>query len=83
MINRLLSIIYIIYCFEVGIFLILFPWFGIWDNNVIIHRFPIIKTLVLNGYTKGAITGLGLSNLVLGALEIVQLRKRHQERPAE
>jgi hypothetical protein len=74
-INRLLSVIYIVFCFEVGIFLILFPWFTVWENNVIVHRYPLIKEVVLNGYVRGAITGLGISNLILGVLEVVQFRK--------
>ena len=78
MINRLLSVVFIIYCFEVGIFLVLLPWFSIWENNVLLHRYPIIRSIALNGYTRGAVTGLGLSNIVLGIMEIVQFRKTRQ-----
>ena len=83
MIHRLLSVIYIVYCFEVGLFLILFPWFGIWENNVLIHRFPILKVMVTSGYMKGAITGLGVSNLVLGVLEIANFRQRRPAHPID
>jgi hypothetical protein len=78
LINRLLSVVFIIYCFEVGIFLVLLPWFSIWENNVLVHRYPMIRSIALNGYTRGAVTGLGLSNIVLGVLEIVQFRKTRQ-----
>ena len=78
MINRLLSVVFIIYCFEVGIFLVLLPWFSIWESNVLLHRYPIIRSIALNGYTRGAVTGLGLSNIVLGIMEIVQFRKTRQ-----
>lgn len=78
MINRLLSVVFIIYCFEVGIFLVLLPWFSIWENNILVHRYPMIRSIALNGYARGAVTGLGLSNIVLGIIEVVQFRKSRQ-----
>ena len=78
MINRLLSIVFIVYCFEVGVFLVILPWFSIWENNVLVQRYSLIRSIALNGYTRGAVTGLGLSNLVLGVLEIIQFRKSRQ-----
>lgn len=82
MINRLLSVVFIIYCFEVGIFLVLLPWNSIWENNLLVHRYALIRSIALNGYTRGAVTGLGLSNLVLGILEIGQFRKFRQTESA-
>jgi hypothetical protein len=81
LLSRLLSVVFIIYCFEVGIFLVLLPWFSVWENNLLVHRYALIRSIALNGYAKGAVTGLGLSNLVLGVLEIVQFRKSRQAEP--
>lgn len=70
------QILYILYCLEVGVFLILLPWLSIWDSNYLIYRYPVMQPLVTNPYLKGAVLGLGIVNVLIGIQEIVQFRKR-------
>ena len=80
MLNRLLSIVYILYCFEVGLFLVLLPWFHVWENNALIHRYSFLRAIVMNGYVRGAITGLGIANILMGVREVLAIRqKQHDE----
>jgi len=68
-------VLYIVYCLEVGIFLIFLPWLGIWENNYLIFRYPSIRPIVANSYLKGAVLGLGIVNLLIGIQEIAHFRK--------
>lgn len=71
MLSRLLFGIYVFYCFEVGVFLVIFPWMDYWRENALLFYFPIIRPVVLNDYFRGAVTGLGIANLILGVTEII------------
>ncbi len=69
------SIVYILYSLEVGSFLIMLPWFPIWENNYLLFRYPSLQSLVANPFIKGAVLGLGIVNLLIGLHEIVHFRK--------
>lgn len=77
--SRLFHFVYILYFFEVGFFLTFLPWFHIWENNALLHRYPILKTVFLNGYCKGVIIGLGLANILMGIEEVLAIRRRQHD----
>jgi hypothetical protein len=70
MIHKVLFFVYVLYCLEVGVFLLLFPWLDVWEQNSLLEYYPTLKLLILNGFFRGAVSGLGLANLVLGAWEV-------------
>jgi hypothetical protein len=74
MVAKLLFSIYVIYCFEVGIFLVVFPWMDFWKQHVLLQHFPSMQLIVLNNFFRGAVSGLGLANIILGAWEIANFR---------
>jgi len=82
MLGKLLFGIYVIYCFEVGIFLIVFPWMDFWRHNMILQYYPALQVLFLNNFFRGAVTGLGLANLILGGWEIANYRRRSARKAA-
>ena len=69
-VGRLLFGIYVLYCLEIGLFLVVFPWMDFWKQNFLLYEFPFLRGLFLNGYFRGAVTGLGIANIILGAAEI-------------
>jgi hypothetical protein len=75
MIHKFLFCIYVLYCFEVGLILIFFPWMQLWENNWILNLSPHLKLLLLNNFFRGAVTGLGVANLVLGVWEVAHFRE--------
>ena len=84
MLNRFLFFIYLLYCFEVGLFLLIFPWMQLWSNNTLLTYFPdLLREIVLSNYARGAVSGLGLANLLMGIREVVHsarsLRKARVE----
>jgi hypothetical protein len=56
--------------FMVGVLLIVAPWAPIWETNYLLQMHPLLRQIMLDPVTRGAVTGLGLVNLLLGALEV-------------
>lgn len=74
MLHRLSFYFYVFYCFEVGIFLIVVPWWlpQVWEDNYFYFLIPALKPLFLNGFFRGAVSGLGVVNILLGIVEVIQ-----------
>ena len=71
-IAKALFFLYVLYCFEVGVFLLIFPWSNIWDQNSLLSHYPTLRVVVLNNFFRGAVSGLGVANLLLGFWEVGQ-----------
>jgi hypothetical protein len=61
----LASFLYIVSCLLVGAFLVAVPWMTLWDANYLLHPHPVVRTLLLSAFTRGAVSGLGLVNILL------------------
>ncbi|MBL8151450.1 MAG: hypothetical protein JNN15_16115 [Blastocatellia bacterium] len=78
---KLTVIFYILICFEIGFLLLFLPWYSYWDDNFFIYylndRFhlPTFITFMQSGHVKGAVSGLGIINLMIGCWEIFNFRK--------
>jgi hypothetical protein len=74
---------FILICFEIGILLVVLPWvpFPPWNENYLLVlaadkvHWPWLALAMKSGYARGAVTGLGLCNILLGVWEIVNFRK--------
>ena len=75
MFNKLFFVIYVLYCLEVGVFLIVFPWMQLWGENLLLVYYPFLKVVFLNNFFRGAVSGLGVANLILGAWEVAHFRR--------
>ncbi len=74
-------VVYLIFCFYIGIFLVFLPWIPwIWENNYFLFQFPLLKGVLLNPFFRGAVSGLGLLNILIGIEEILQYRQWKNER---
>lgn len=72
--NRLLTIVYILFCFEIGVFLFVFPWTVIWTKNYFIGHYPMFALFARNYFLRGAVSGLGLADVWLALFEIWRFR---------
>jgi hypothetical protein len=73
--HKLSAVIFIIFCMELGIFLLLFPWSELWDRNFFSSLSPAWRHYWDNAYWRGMISGLGLVNLYISLAEIFRLRR--------
>lgn len=64
-----------IFCFELGIVLLVFPWLDEWNINYM--RFvPLwFRDVWLSPYFRGAVSGLGLLNIYISFHEVFRFRR--------
>jgi hypothetical protein len=76
--RRLLTILYIVICSELGIFLFILPWTLLWGKNYFIDRYPLVSDIARNYFLRGAVSGLGLADIWLAVYEIRRLLRQPQ-----
>jgi hypothetical protein len=62
----------------VGVILVVVPWTRLWDDNYLIQSHPTLRALVLSVFVRGAVTGLGVVNLLLGVSELRERFRDHR-----
>ena len=75
MITKVLFFIYILYCLEVGVFLLVYPWMRLWDQNFLLQYSSYLRVVFMNDFFRGAVSGLGIANLILGAWELAHFQR--------
>ena len=66
MIRLLLIVFYV----EVGLVLTVAPWSLYWERNYFGDIIPLLHIITTNDFFRGAVTGLGLVNLVAAMSEL-------------
>lgn len=75
--SRLLGICFAIFTFEIGLFLVIFPWMDdTWDLNYFNSLGPLLRSVWDDPYFRGALTGLGLVNIYIACQEVIRALKR-------
>ncbi len=57
----------------VGLVLTLAPWSPLWDGNMLLQPGSWLRAVLLSPLTRGAVSGLGLVNILLAIDEARQL----------
>jgi len=70
--RRVLAFCLVVFAFELGLFLLIFPWLDYWGSNWIPVHFPALLPIWMNRYFRGAISGLGLLNVYVALGEFVR-----------
>ena len=73
--NRLLTIVYIVFCFEIGVFLFVLPWVSLWTKNYFLDHYPFFASIARNYFLRGAVSGLGLADVWLAFFELWRFRR--------
>jgi hypothetical protein len=66
-------LIYVAYFLEVGLLLVLVPWTAFWERNYFAVFSPTFQELLRNNFVRGAVSGLGVVNLLMGFHELAAL----------
>jgi hypothetical protein len=73
--HKVSAVVFITFCLEMGLFLLIFPWTDSWDGNYFSNLVPRFKPVWDNLYVRGAISGVGVVNLYISLVEIFRLRR--------
>gem|GEM_PF-417412 len=71
--RRIEKVILTIFCLQVGILLLFFPWMTGWDTNYFFDFTGTLKPLFMSPYFRGAVSGLGVLNLYLALVESMEV----------
>ncbi len=66
--------VFIVFCLELGLFLMIYPWTDSWTNNYFSFFTPAIwHEIWVKGYVRGAVSGLGLLNIWIAIAEALRM----------
>lgn len=65
--NLLLRGLAILIVFELGVLLLLVPWSNFWQYNGLLQRYPDLIPIILSPYVRGAVSGLGVLDILIAA----------------
>lgn len=74
--SRVLTILYIVFCFEMGVFLFVLPWLSLWSKNFFVGHYPLVSSIALNYFVRGAVSGIGLADIWLAVYELWRFRRQ-------
>ncbi len=74
--KRFLYVVFILFCLEIGLFLVILPWSDFWDRNGFLFLLPRLRPYLISNYVRGGLTGLGLINIWMGLSDIWHFRAR-------
>lgn len=71
----LIGFFFVLFCFLLGVLLLVFPWTEYWELNYFATASPALQNIWMNSYFRGAISGLGLVNIFVSFVEVISLRR--------
>jgi hypothetical protein len=75
--NRVFRALLVVLCFEMGALLLYLPWSAYWDQNYFLNHFPNLIPIVLNSFLRGAVSGIGVLDILL-AFNLISSRRPAQ-----
>ena len=80
-VHRLSSVLFVVFCFELGLFLLIYPWTDAWGQNYFSwltagHFHSVWHEFWNNAYFRGAVSGVGLVNVWIAVTEVFRMFAR-------
>jgi hypothetical protein len=73
--HKIAAILFIVVSFELGVFLLVFPWMRHWEPNYFGTFSPEWYQIWRSAYFRGAVSGVGLVNIYIALVELFRLRR--------
>jgi len=73
--HRVWLVVFVLFCLEVGIVLMVGPWTRAWTDNSLSSTFPRIHEFLMNSFVRGAVSGLGLVDFWIGISRAISYRE--------
>lgn len=86
--EKAVALLYVVFCFELGVFLLVFPWLKIWEHSFFSNLgFSLMgqdwERIWDSAWFRGAVSGLGLVNIFISFMEVFRLRRFAERRDLE
>jgi hypothetical protein len=78
--HKLSALLFIIFCLEIGVVLLVMPWSEYWDNNFFATWTPSARAFWESPYVRGAVSGLGIVNIFISFTELFRMRRFSKSR---
>jgi hypothetical protein len=72
----LLPVCFAVFAFEIGAFLLVFPWMDSWNTSYFEVWSPAVQNFWNDAHFRGALSGLGVVNIYIGFQELMRLVRR-------
>jgi hypothetical protein len=63
--NRIFRALLVVLAFEMGALLLYLPWSGYWEQNFFLSHYPSLMRIVLHPSFRGAVSGVGVLDILL------------------
>jgi hypothetical protein len=73
--HKMAGVMTAIFCFELGVFLLVYPWASEWDLNYLAFLPIWARSVWSSPYFRGAVSGLGILNIYISFVEVFRLRR--------
>ena len=73
--HKMAGVMAAIFCFELGVFLLIYPWASEWNVNYFAFLPVWARGIWASPYFRGAISGLGILNIYISFHEVFRLRR--------
>jgi hypothetical protein len=58
--------------FDLGLLVMLLPWTQFWENNSLLAHYPWLIPIMLSGYVRGIVSGIGVLDMVIAVDALVR-----------
>jgi|GEM_PF-1478342 len=72
---RLMMVVFVAFCVEVGLVLIAVPWLPhLWHENSLLASFPAVRAFIAHDFVRGVVSGIGVLDIWLAIYEAAHYR---------
>jgi len=73
--QRMSLIVLVLFCLYIGLIVTALPWFpSYWEHNAWLVAHPEVRAVVMQGWARGIVSGIGLLDIWIGVSEAIHYR---------
>jgi hypothetical protein len=76
--DRITLFLFVVYCAEIGLFLVFAPWTVLWDRTLGQLPSHLLRIVALHPAVRAGVTGFGLVHLIWGLHDLSLLLSRRR-----
>jgi|SRR5436309_6022695 len=73
--RRVMLVIFVMFCLQMGMMLLFLPWTPPWSSNSWLAEHWMVRSVLTNYFVRGIVSGLGIIDIFIGISEAVNYRE--------